>query len=155
MAKVIEGKQDATGKRFGIVVSRFNDLVTTKLLDGALETLQSQGVTEDEITLVWVPGSFEIPFAAKKLATSKQVDAVICLGALIQGETTHFDYIAQATSYGILEAGLESGVPVIFGVLTTDNVEQALERAGGKMGHKGVDVALAAIEMANVNEQLK
>jgi len=154
MTKVIEGELDGKGKKIAVVVARFNDFVTKKLLEGALSKLQAQGVAKEDISVVWVPGSFELPFAAKKCADSKKFDAVLCLGALIRGETTHFDFIAHATSYGIVEAGRESGIPVIFGVLTTENVEQALERSGGKAGHKGEEAALSALEMANLNAKL-
>jgi len=154
MSQVIEGKIEGSGKRFGIVVARFNDFITKKLLEGAEKTLIEKGVSPEEIVVAWVPGSFEIPFAAKKLATLKKCDAVICLGALIRGETTHFDFIAHATSMGIEQVSRETGIPLIFGVLTTDNVEQALDRVGGNTGHKGEEAALTAIEMAHLNAQL-
>jgi len=154
MSQVIEGKLNGKGKRFGIVVARFNDFVTTILLEGAQKTLIEKGVSPDDIVVAWVPGSFEIPFAAKKLATSKKCDAVICLGALIRGETSHFDLIAHAASSGIEQVSRETGIPVIFGVLTTDNVEEAMARVGGNSGHKGEEAANAAIEMAQLNSQL-
>ena len=154
MAKILEGKTESKGKKYGIVVARFNDMVTSLLLEGALEGLRIRGVREDEITVAWVPGSFEIPSAAKKFADSKNLDAVICLGALIRGETAHFDFIADAAANGIAQVGMESGKPVIFGVLTVDSLEQALARAGGEMGNKGTEAAIAAIQMANLFEQV-
>lgn len=154
MAQILEGKLESNGKKFAIVAARFNDVVTTKLLEGAVAALKQNGVREEEVTVAWVPGAFEIPATAKKLAASKKYAAVICLGALIRGETPHFDYIAAAASKGIEEVGRECGVPVIFGVLTVDKIEQALERAGGKMGNKGTEAALAAIRMADLFEQI-
>lgn len=152
--RFIEGNLNGEGKKVGVVVSRFNDFVTGKLLEGALSKLKDQGVKETDIAVAWVPGSFELPVAAKKMAGSGRYDAVICLGALIRGETPHFEYIAQAASYGIAEAGLASGIPVIFGVLTTENMDQAMDRVGGKTGHKGEEAALSAIEMANLIEKI-
>lgn len=149
--KKLEGSLDGKGKKIAVVVARFNDFITSKLLEGALKTLKEHGVDEKEVTVALVPGSFELPFVAKRWAASKKWDAVICLGALIRGETAHFDYIAQAASNGIEQVSRETGIPVIFGVLTCDSVDQAMERVGGKVGHKGEEAALAALEMANLN----
>lgn len=144
----------AKGLKFGIVAARFNDFITSKLLDGALDALQRHGATEGDIEVVKVPGAYEIPLVAKKLAQSKKYHAVICLGAVIRGATPHFEYISAEVSKGVAAASLEAGLPVIFGVLTTDTIEQAVERAGTKSGNKGWDAALSAIEMANVMKQL-
>jgi 6,7-dimethyl-8-ribityllumazine synthase len=153
MAKEIIGKLIAEGKSFGIVVSRFNDFISNKLLDGALDALHRHGAKDSDIEIVRVPGSFEIPFAAKIMAESKKYNAVICLGTVIRGATPHFDYIAAEVSKGIATVGLDTGVPTIFGVITTDTIEQAIERAGTKSGNKGFDAAVAAIEMASLKEQ--
>lgn len=153
--KILESKTDGENRKIGIVASRFNDFITTKLLEGAKSRLMQRGVSESNITVAWVPGSFELPFAAFQLAKTGKFDAVICLGALIRGETTHFDFIAAAAANGIEQASRQSGVPVLFGVLTCENVEQAMERVGGKAGHKGEEAAMAALEMANLNGQLK
>ena len=150
MANIIEGKLNAKGKKFGIVASRFNELISNQLLSGAKDCLIRHECKETDITVAWVPGSFEIPLAAKKMAKSKKYDAVICLGAVIRGSTPHFDYIAAEVSKGVAQVGLEAGLPVIFGVLTTDTIEQALERAGTKAGNKGWDAALSAIEMVDL-----
>jgi 6,7-dimethyl-8-ribityllumazine synthase len=150
MARVVEGALQAKGIRFGIVVSRFNDFINKRLLDGALDGLARHGAEEGMVTVVRVPGSFEIPLMAKKLAGSGKYDAVICLGAVIRGATPHFEYISAEVTKGIAQVALESGVPVSFGILTTDSIEQAIERAGTKSGNKGWDAALAAIEMVNV-----
>jgi len=150
MPKIIEGRLDAKGLKFGIVAGRFNEFITGKLLEGALDALRRHGAAEDDITVAWVPGSFEIPMAAQKLASSKKFDAVICLGTLIRGSTPHFDYIASECSKGIAHVGMSTGVPTIFGVITTDSIEQAVERAGTKAGNKGFDAAMAAMEMANL-----
>lgn len=152
--KEITGKLVANGKKFAIVVARFNELITKNLLKGALESLHKYGAKDEAITVVWVPGSFEIPLVAKKLASTKKYHAVICLGALIRGDTPHFDYISQATALGIEQAARETGIPIIFGVLTTNTIEQALERSGPKHSNRGFDVANVAIEMANVIESL-
>lgn len=152
--RTIEGKLDAAGLKFGIVVARFNEFISGKLLAGCLDGLHRHGAEEGNIDLVWSPGSFEIPLLAQKMATSGKYDAVICLGAVIRGSTPHFDYVAAEVSKGVAHVGLESGIPVIFGVLTTDNIEQAIERAGTKSGNKGFDAAMTAIEMANVLKQL-
>ncbi len=154
MAKVIEGMLNAEGKKFGIVVSRFNEMISKSLLGGAFDCLARHGANENEISVVYVPGSFEIPLAAKKLAQSKKYDAVICLGAVIRGGTPHFDYIAAEVSKGIAHVGMETGVPVIFGIITSDSIEQAIERAGTKAGNKGWDAALNAIEMADLIKKI-
>jgi 6,7-dimethyl-8-ribityllumazine synthase len=145
---------EARGRRFAVVAGRFNEVVVEKLVDGALSCLRKHGIHEDDLDVAWVPGSFEIPLVARKLAASGQYDAVICLGAVIRGETAHFDYVAGEAARGIREAALETGVPVIFGVLTTESFEQAMDRAGGKHGNKGWDAAMAAMEMASLLEQL-
>jgi 6,7-dimethyl-8-ribityllumazine synthase len=152
--RTIEGKLDAKGLKFAIVIARFNEFISGKLLSGCLDGLKRHGADEAKIDLVWAPGSFEIPLLAKKLANSSKYNAVICLGAVIRGATPHFDYVAAEVSKGVAAASLDSGIPVIYGVLTTDNIEQAIERAGTKGGNKGFDAALAAIEMANVISQL-
>jgi 6,7-dimethyl-8-ribityllumazine synthase len=148
--KTYEGKLDARGMKFGIVIARFNEFISGKLLSGCLDGLTRHGAEEENIHVVWSPGAFEMPLLAKKLAAGKQFDAVICLGAVIRGGTPHFEYVASEVSKGIAHVGLETGIPVIFGVLTTDNIEQAIERAGTKGGNRGFDAALAAIEMANL-----
>ena len=154
MAKTIKGSLEAKGSRFAIVVSRFNSFIGDRLLAGALDALDKNGAQPEDITVVYVPGSFEIPLVAKKLALSKKYDAVICLGALLRGETPHFDYISSTVTRGIGSASLESGIPVIYGVLTCNTVEQAIERAGLKSGNKGFDAAMAAVEMVQVLKQL-
>ncbi|HNR87190.1 MAG TPA: 6,7-dimethyl-8-ribityllumazine synthase [Spirochaetota bacterium] len=146
----IEGKIDATELKVAIVVSRFNEFITAKLLGGAVDCLVRNNANDDDITVVWVPGSFEIPPVTKRLAESGAYDAVICLGAVIRGSTPHFDYVAAEVSKGVAQISLQAKVPVIFGVLTTDSIEQAIERAGTKSGNKGFDAALSAIEMAQV-----
>ena len=155
MARMVEGNLTAKGFAFGIVASRFNEFITARLLDGALDALRRHGADEDKITVARVPGSFEIPLVAKRMAASRQYDAVICLGTVIRGATPHFDYIASEVAKGVAMAGLETGVPIAFGVLTTDSIEQAVERAGTKAGNKGFDAACAAIEMANLLRELK
>ncbi len=151
----IEGKLDGSGKKFAVVVSRFNDFINTKLLDGAVGNLTRHGVTDNDITVIWTPGAFEIPLVAKKLAESGKHDVVIALGCVIRGATAHFEYVAGEAAKGIGQAAMQTGVPIIFGVLTTDTIEQAIERAGTKAGNKGSDAALAAIEMASLMEQLE
>jgi len=148
--KTFEGKMIATGHKYAIVVGRFNEFIGSKLLSGAVDTLVRHGVDEKDIDLVWSPGAFEIPLLAKKLANKKQHDGIICLGAVIRGATAHFDYVSSEVSKGIAQVSLESEIPVVFGVLTTDTIEQAIERAGTKAGNKGVEAAMAAIEMANL-----
>lgn len=155
MANIYQGTLIGIGIKIGIVASRFNEFITSKLLSGALDTLMRHGVNESDIDIVWVPGSFEIPITADRLASSGNYDAIICLGALIRGATPHFDYIAAEASKGVAQVGLKTGVPTIFGILTTDNIEQAIERAGTKSGNKGSDAAESAIEMANLFKQLK
>ena len=155
MPKMIEGKLNAKGLKFGIVVSRFNDFVSERLLSGALDLLTRNGADEGDIEILKVPGAFEIPQVARKMALAKKYDAVICLGAVIRGATPHFDYIAAEVSKGIAMIGLESEVPVTFGILTTDNLEQAIERAGSKAGNKGWDAALSAVEMANLYREMR
>jgi len=147
---IMTGNLTAEGKKFGIVVARFNELVTSKLLDGANDCLMRSGVMEGDIDVAWVPGAFEIPLAAQKMAQSKKYDALICLGAVIKGSTSHFDYVCSGVTSGCNSVALESGIPVLFGVLTTDNLEQALERAGSKAGNKGFECAQGAIEMASL-----
>jgi 6,7-dimethyl-8-ribityllumazine synthase len=155
MPTIIQGSLDARGGRFGIVVSRFNAFISDRLLAGALDGLERSGADRDQIAVVWVPGSFEIPLTARRLAESRRYDAVICLGALLRGDTPHFDHISAAVTRGISAAGLETGIPVIYGVLTCNTVEQAIERAGLKSGNKGFEAAMAAIEMVQVMRQLQ
>jgi len=154
MPKILEGRLVSKGKKYGIVISRFNEFISNKLLAGALDALTRHGVTDDEITVAWTPGSFEIPLVALKMAESGKYDAVIALGAVIRGGTPHFDYIASEVSKGVAQVALTTRVPVLFGVLTTDTIEQAIERAGMKAGNKGFDAAVAAIEMVNLIGQL-
>ena len=154
MAKELIGVLDGKGKRIGIVVSRFNDLITKRLLEGAYDCLLRHGVKEADITTAWVPGSFEIPPVAKRLAANGKLDAVICLGTIIRGETPHFDYIAGQSSKGIGQLALESKIPIIYGVLTCDSVDQAVDRAGTKSGNRGWQAALTALEMANLYSSL-
>ncbi len=155
MPRVLEGQLSAEGFRFGIIVSRFNDFISSRLVEGAMDALLRHGATEEQVSVIKVPGAFEIPLTAKKLAESGRYDAVICLGAVIRGSTPHFDYIAAEVSKGIANVSLESRIPVTFGVLTTDNLEQAIERAGSKSGNKGYDGAMAAIEMVNLFKELE
>jgi 6,7-dimethyl-8-ribityllumazine synthase len=155
MSKKFEGKLLGKGLRFGLVVSRFNEFFSAKLLEGAQDALLRHGVNEEDISVAWTPGSFEIPLIAQKMARSKKYDAVICLGAVIRGGTPHFDYIAGEVAKGIANVGLDTGVPVIFGVITTDTLEQAVERSGTKDGNKGFDAAVSAIEMANLVKSLE
>jgi 6,7-dimethyl-8-ribityllumazine synthase len=155
MVRVIRGKMDASGRRFGLVVSQFNSLITERLQAGAIDALCRQGVREEDITVVQVPGAFDIPLFAKKMAASGRYDALVCLGAVIKGETPHFDYISAAMTQGIKEVMLAHGLPVTFGVLTTESMEQALDRAGGKAGNKGAEAALAAVEMLNALKALE
>lgn len=155
MVKTIEGKLIARGKRFGIVASRFNDFITKRLVEATIDTLSRHDAKETDIEVVWVPGSFEIPPLAQKMAKDKRYDAIICLGTLIKGATPHFEYLASQIAKGIAEVSLNSEKPVIFGVITADTLEQAIERAGTKEGNKGNQAALAAIEMANLYEIIK
>lgn len=145
---------EVRGRRFAVAVSRFNDLVTSRLLEGALLAFRRHGVAEDDLEVAWTPGAFELPLVAQRLATSRQFDAVVCLGAVIRGETPHFDYVAGECARGVQQVTLETGVPCIFGVLTTDTLEQALDRAGGKHGNKGWEAAIAAMEMAGLLDSL-
>ncbi len=154
MAKVVEGKIVAKGMKFGIVASRFNDFISGKLIDGALDALNRSGADAKDIEVIRVPGAFEIPLAAKKAAQSGRFDAVICLGAVIRGATPHFEYISAEVTKGIAMVGLETGIPVVYGVITTDTIEQAIERAGSKSGNKGWDAALSAIEMVDLFKKL-
>lgn len=149
MPNILEGYLQAEGLKFGIVVSRFNEFITSKLLDGALDALNRNGADLNNVDIAWVPGAFEIPITAKKML-SRGYDAVICLGAVIRGATPHFDYVASEVTKGIAQVGLNSEVPIIYGVITADNIEQAIERAGTKAGNKGFDAAITAIEMANL-----
>jgi len=150
MAKDYQGMLLGKGLRFGLVISRFNEFISKKLLEGAEDALLRHGVNPEDIEVAWVPGSFEIPLIAQKLAQTKKYNAVICLGAVIRGDTPHFDYIAAEVTKGIAKVGLDAGLPVIYGVITTENLEQAIERAGTKAGNKGFDAAVSAIEMANL-----
>lgn len=154
MAKIVEGQLDAKGLKIAIIISRFNDFIGGKLVGGAIDALVRHGASERNVEVYKVPGAFEIPLTAKKLALTQKYDAIICLGVVIRGSTPHFDYIAAEVSKGIATVGLETGTPIIFGVLTTDTIEQAIERAGSKAGNKGWDAANAAIEMVNLYKQI-
>ena len=154
MPKIIEGGLDAQGLKIGILVSRFNSFISDRLVDGAVDALLRHGADQDNLVVVRVPGAFEIPPAARKMAASGRYDALICLGAVIRGATPHFDYVSAEVSKGIAAVSMEAGIPVTFGVLTTDTLEQAIERAGSKAGNKGFDAAMAAIEMANLYQSL-
>ncbi|MFN3421602.1 MAG: 6,7-dimethyl-8-ribityllumazine synthase [Armatimonadota bacterium] len=155
LPKVLEGQLTAKGLRFAIVVSRFNSLVTQRLLDGALDALRRHEADENSITIAWAPGSFELPLVVQKFAKSGKYDAVICLGCIIRGDTPHFEYVASETAKGIAQVMLDTGVPVVFGVVTADNLEQALERAGAKAGNRGFDAAMTAMEMANLLRKIE
>lgn len=152
--KVYEGKLISNNLKIGIVAARFNEFITSRLLNGAMDCLKRHNVSEDSITIAWVPGAFEIPLIASKMAQSEKYDAVICLGAVIRGETSHYDYVCTEVSKGIANVSLKSNIPVIFGVLTTENIEQAIERAGTKSGNKGFDCAAHAIEMINLIKEI-
>ena len=154
MPTTYEGNLIGTELKIGIVVSRFNGFITTKLLDGALDSLKRHGVNLEDVDVFWTPGSFEIPATAKRLAEKGRYDAIVCLGAVIRGATPHFDYVANESAKGIAQVGLNTGVPVIYGVITTDTIEQAIERAGTKAGNKGAEAAVTAIEMANLYRQI-
>lgn len=154
MARTYEGELIAKGKKFGIIVSRFNDFISKRLLDAAVDTLIRHGAKENDIEVVWVPGSFEIALVARKMAKSNKYNALLCLGAIIRGGTPHFDYVASEAAKGIAAVNLETGIPTSFGIITADNIEQAIERAGAKQGNKGKEAALSAIEMANLVEVL-
>lgn len=155
MTKVYEGHLVSDQLKYGIVVGRFNEFISSKLLGGALDALKRHGAKDEDIEVAWVPGAFEIPLITKKMAESQKYDAVITLGAVIRGSTPHFDYVCNEVAKGVASIGLETGVPTIFGVLTTDSIEQAVERAGTKAGNKGWDAATSAIEMANLSKQFK
>lgn len=150
MANIIEGYISGKGLKFGIVAARFNEFIVSKLVGGALDTLHRHETVDSDIDVAWVPGAFEIPVVAKKMAESGKYDAVLCLGAVIRGSTTHYDYVCSEVSKGVAQVGLQTGVPTIFGVVTTENIEQAIERAGTKAGNKGADAAMAAMEMASL-----
>ena len=150
MANIIEGYISGKGLKFGIVAARFNEFIVSKLVGGALDTLYRHETADHDIDVAWVPGAFEIPLAAKKMAESGKYDAILCLGAVIRGSTTHYDYVCNEVSKGVAQVGLQTGVPTIFGVVTTENIEQAIERAGTKAGNKGADAAMAAMEMASL-----
>ncbi len=154
MANVLEGYITGKGLKFGIVVARFNEFITSKLLGGALDTLHRHETADEDVDVAWVPGAFEIPVVAKKMAESGKYDAVICLGAVIRGSTTHYDYVCNEVSKGVAQVGMNSGIPTIFGVVTTENIEQAIERAGTKAGNKGSDSAMASMEMANLLKKI-
>ncbi len=154
MANIIQGKLTTNGEKFCIVISRFNEFIGSKLLSGAIDELTRHGIDEETIDVIWTPGAFEIPVIAKKAALSKKYNAIITLGAVIKGSTGHYDFVAAEVSKGIAQVSLETGIPVIFGVLTTDNLEQAIERAGTKAGNKGSEAAKTAIEMANLTKLL-
>jgi 6,7-dimethyl-8-ribityllumazine synthase len=151
--KIYEGKLVSQDKKYGIIVGRFNEFIGGKLLSGAIDGLKRHGVEEDNIELAWVPGAFEIPLVAKKMAKSGKYDAVICLGAVIRGSTPHFDYVSNEVTKGVAQASMETEIPVIFGVLTTDSIEQAIERAGTKAGNKGFEAAMTAVEMVNLLQE--
>lgn len=154
MPNVYEGHLDSTGLKFGIIVSRFNSFITTKLLDGALDAIKRHGGDLDQVDVVWVPGAFETPGIAKQLAESGRYDAIICIGAVIRGATPHFDYVAAESAKGIANVSLATGVPIIYGIITTDTIEQAIERAGTKSGNKGAEAAITAIEIANLRQKI-
>jgi 6,7-dimethyl-8-ribityllumazine synthase len=155
MSKVYEGMLQGKGLKFAIVIARFNEFITGKLLDGAQDAMKRHGVIDTDIDVAWAPGSFEIPLVAKKLAETKKYDAIICLGAVIRGATPHFEYVANEVSKGIAKVGLDSGIPIAYGIITADNLEQAIERAGTKAGNRGFDAATNAIEMANLLKGIK
>ncbi len=153
--KTFEGKLIAEGLKFAIVIGRFNEFISSKLLSGAIDGLNRHGAKEEDIEIIWVPGAFEIPLVAKKLAKSNKYDAIICIGAVIRGSTPHFEYVSNEVAKGIANVSLSTEIPIIFGVLTTDNIEQAIERAGTKNGNKGYDAAITAIEMANLLKNIE
>ena len=155
MPNILEGKLAAEGLKFGIVVSRFNEFITSNLLSGALDVIRRHGGRDEDVDVAWVPGAFELPMLAKAMAETKKYDAVLCLGAVIRGSTTHYDYVCNEAAKGIAQVGMQTGVPAIFGVVTTENIEQAIERAGTKAGNKGADAAVSAIEMANLLKAVK
>jgi 6,7-dimethyl-8-ribityllumazine synthase len=154
MSKVYEGNLTGKGRKFGIVISRFNEFVSGRLLEGAMDCLRRHGTKDDDITVAWVPGAFDIPAVAKRMGGSGKVDAVLCLGTVIRGATPHFDYVAAEAAKGIAHAGMDTGVPTVFGIVTADNLEQAIERAGSKAGNRGWDAARSAMELADLYEQM-
>jgi 6,7-dimethyl-8-ribityllumazine synthase len=154
MSKVFEGSIVGQGRRFAIVVSRFNEFVSLRLLEGAMDCFRRHGAKDDDITVVWVPGAFDIPAIAKKVGDAGNVDGVVCLGAVIRGDTPHFDYVSAEVAKGIAHAGMETGVPTVFGIVTADNLEQAIERAGAKAGNRGWDAAQSAMELADLRQKL-
>jgi 6,7-dimethyl-8-ribityllumazine synthase len=155
MSKIYEGMLQGKGLKFAIVIARFNEFITGKLLDGAQDAMKRHGVNDIDVDVAWAPGSFEIPLVAKKLAETKKYDAIICLGAVIRGATPHFEYVASEVSKGFAKVGLDSGIPIAYGIITADNLEQAIERAGTKAGNRGFDAATNAIEMANLLKNIK
>ena len=155
MVKIIQGDFVGNGKKFAIVVSRFNEFITSRLLDGAIDCFVRHGVNDNDIDVFWVPGSFEVPVTALRVAKSKKYDAVVCLGAVIRGETPHFDHVAGESAKGISQIGLTTGVPTIYGIITTETIEQAIDRAGARTGNKGAEAAIAAVEMANLFSKIK
>ncbi len=155
MSKVYEGHITGEGRSFGIVVSRFNEFISLKLLEGAMDCLRRHGVDDSDITIVWVPGAFDVPLLAKRMGGSGSYDAVLCLGAVIRGGTPHFDYVAAEVAKGVAHAGMETGVPTVFGVLTSDSIEQAIERAGTKAGNRGWDAAMAGMELADLYARME
>lgn len=155
MAKIIQGDFVGNGKKFAVVVSRFNEFITSRLLDGAIDCFVRHGVNDNDIDVFWVPGSFEVPVTALRVAKSKKYDGVVCLGAVIRGETPHFDHVAGESAKGISQIGLTTGVPVIYGIITTETIEQAIDRAGARTGNKGAEAAIAAVEMANLFSKIK
>ena len=155
MPRMHEGKLNAQGKRFALVVSRFNDLVTTRLLDGALDCLQRHGAVDEDVEVAWVPGAFELPVVAQKMAQTGRFDVVTCLGCIVRSDTPHFDYVAGESSKGIARVGLDTGVPITFGVITADTVDQAVQRAGVKSGNRGWDAGMNAVEMASLMSAIK
>jgi 6,7-dimethyl-8-ribityllumazine synthase len=155
MSKVLEGKITGEGRTFGIVVSRFNEFVSLRLLEGAMDCLRRHGANDDDVTIVWVPGAFDIPAVAKRMGDAGKYDAVVCLGAVIRGATPHFDYVAAEVAKGVANAATHTGVPTVFGIVTADNLEQAIERAGAKAGNRGWDAARAAMELADVYARME
>ena len=154
MSKVFEGNLTGKGRKFGIVISRFNEFVSARLLEGAMDCLRRHGTKDDDVTIAWVPGAFDIPAVAKRMGSSGKVDAVLCLGTVIRGATAHFDYVAAEAAKGIAHAGMDTGVPTVFGIVTADNLEQAIERAGSKAGNRGWDAARSAMELADLYDQM-
>lgn len=154
MSRVFEGNLTGKGRKFGIVVSRFNEFISARLLEGAMDCLRRHGANDDDITIAWVPGAFDVPAAAKRMGGSGKFDAVLCLGAIIRGATSHFDYVAAEAAKGVAHAGMDTGVPTVFGIVTAENLEQAIERAGSKAGNRGWDAARSAMELADLYAQM-